>query len=250
MAADTSAATLAALAPAANVQAGQAWTNSLGLIFVPVPGTKVLFSIWDTRVQDYQAFVTDTGRTWRKPDFEQGPTHPAVLVSWIDAKAFCAWLTEKERRAGTLTSTQEYRLPTDVEWSTAVGLENEVGSTPEERNGNNNSVFPWGTQWPPPHGAGNYGPKLKLDNFANTSPVGSFAANRFGLYDMGGNVWQWCEDANNGRGGTRVVRGGAWNFIDPDRLLSSRRDNNSSDRRIDFYGFRAVLAGGGVSASR
>ena len=57
------------------------WTNNLGMVFVPVPGRKVLFSIWDTRVQDYQVFASEKSRKWPKPDFEQGPTHPAVNVS-------------------------------------------------------------------------------------------------------------------------------------------------------------------------
>lgn len=56
-------------------------TNSLGMKFIPLPGMKVLLSIWDTRVQDYQAFVNATKRSWKKPPFAQGPTHPAVLVT-------------------------------------------------------------------------------------------------------------------------------------------------------------------------
>jgi len=226
------------------------WTNSLGMKFVPVPGTGVLFSIWDTRVQDYEAFVKATGRSWEKPDFEQGPTHPAVMVSWDDAKAFCAWLTKNERSAGALTATQEYRLPTDLEWSTAVGLEKETGSTPEERreNGKNSAVYPWGTQWPPPRGGGNYNGKLNVDDFDKTSPVGSFAANRFGLYDMSGNAWQWCEDQFPSPRGDRVLRGGAWTGQDPKDLLSSFRRHHSVDARQGTYGFRCVLAGGGVTA--
>jgi formylglycine-generating enzyme required for sulfatase activity len=50
--------------------------------------------------------------------------------------------------------------------------------------------FPWGLQWPPPHGAGNYAPALKVDSIFRTSPVGNFMANRHGLYDLGGNVWE------------------------------------------------------------
>jgi hypothetical protein len=84
----------------ANATKEHSWENSLGMKFVPVSGTKVLFSIWDTRVRDYEAFVKATGREWRRPDFKQDPTHPAVNVSWIDAQAFCEWLTEKERTAG------------------------------------------------------------------------------------------------------------------------------------------------------
>ncbi len=74
--------------------------NTLGMKFVPVPISggptdqqRVLFSVWDTRVQDYERFAKETQRDWPKPDFEQGPTHPAVMVSWEDATAFCQWLT-------------------------------------------------------------------------------------------------------------------------------------------------------------
>ena len=229
---------------------------SLGMKFVPVPGTKVLFSIWDTRVQDYQAFVTATGRAWEKPGFEQGPTHPAVNVSWEDAKAFCAWLTEQERHAGTLTSSQEYRLPTDLEWSAAVGLENETGRTPQARNGKVLGIYPWGTEWPPPRGAGNYDEKMNVDDFAKTSPVGSFATNRFGLYDMGGNVWQWCEDSYEGYSGGNLIHRGASYKTKPLKsrpdgfiLLSSYRSAriHSLNSRVDDVGFRCVLAGGDAS---
>ncbi|MCX6908946.1 MAG: SUMF1/EgtB/PvdO family nonheme iron enzyme, partial [Verrucomicrobia bacterium] len=252
-AAGSSAPTPAAVAPQPAAQSGQAWINSLGMRFVPVSGTSVQFSIWDTRVQDYQAFVRATGRSWSKPEFKQGPTHPAVNIKWNDAKAFCAWLTEKERRAGTLNSTQEYRLPTDLEWSVAVGLEHETGNTPGERNHSIEGVYPWGTQWPPPRGAGNYFSTLNVDDFANTSPVGSFAANRFGLYDMGGNVWQWCEDYYDGVSGTHFLRGGNFGQAARGGMLSSFRAKYDSDqfgRRDQGNGFRCVLAGGGASTSR
>src|SRR5271163_716657 len=93
--------------------AASCYTNSLGQAFVSVAGTSVMFSIWDTRVQDYNAFASETHRPWPKPDFAQEPTHPAVNVSWDDAQAFCAWLTQKERKSGLLKENLSYHLPTD-----------------------------------------------------------------------------------------------------------------------------------------
>jgi formylglycine-generating enzyme required for sulfatase activity len=204
------------------------WENSLGMKFVPVPGAQVLFSIWDTRVQDYQRFVDETGREWPKPSFEQGPTHPAVMVSCDDANAYCKWLTEKERKSGTIADAQEYRLPTDHEWSAAVG----------------GGKYPWGNQWPPPVGAGNYATSLEVDDYKHTSPVGSFGANEYGLFDMGGNVWQWCEDWYDQNQTTSVDRGASWNFSDPGFLLSSFRSYDTRVYRSDDCGFRCVLVGG------
>ena len=73
-----------------------------------------------------------------------------VKVNWADAVAFCKWLTDKEHDDNILESRQEYRLPTDPEWSAAVGLKNEGGATPEARDGKIRNEFPWGKQWPPP----------------------------------------------------------------------------------------------------
>jgi len=154
------------------------FVNSLGMKFVPVPDTKMLFSIWETRVSDYETFSQATGRRVEKPDFSQTPNDPVCMVGWDDAKAFCAWLTEKERGEGKITRQQTYRLPTDAEWSVAVGL-------PSQKTGYINDVYPWGTQWPTPTGAGNYDPALGVDTFAKTSPSGSFSENWYGLY-----IWE------------------------------------------------------------
>src|SRR5207244_2935089 len=133
---------------------GEVWTNSLGMKFVPLDGVRI--AIWETRVQDYDAFCRATGRRHDPPDFVQGPTHSVVKVNWFDAIAFCKWLTDKEHDENVVEPTLIYRLPTDVEWSVAVGLPNEGGSTPEMRDGKIRNEFPWGKQWPPPSGAGNY----------------------------------------------------------------------------------------------
>jgi serine/threonine protein kinase len=209
-----------------------AFENSLGMKFVPAPSSKLLFCIWDTRVRDYRAFVKETGQRWTEPNFTQGPDHPVVNVSFEDAQAFCQWLGAKEKRI--------YRLPTDEEWSQAAGLPPESGTTPNEKDGQIKDSYPWGTVWPPPPGAGNYAGSKRSDSFENTSPVGSFEPNRYGLYDMGGNVWQWCDDWYESNHRKRVLRGGAWNIFSPDILLSSFRYYAPPGDRSDNTGFRCV----------
>ena len=226
----------------------KAFTNTLGMKFVPVKGTEVAFCIWETRVKDYAAYAAANAgvdESWKSPGFTQADTHPVVNVSWEDANAFCAWLTKKELAEGKIKAGQKYRLPTDAEWSVAVGLGRETGSSPEEKDMGVKDVYPWGKEWPPPKGAGNYYKILKVDNFEYTSPVGSFAANKLGLHDMGGNVWEWCEDwYDPAAKALRVLRGASWYYYGPDYLLSSTRIYDSPGGRSSDVGFRCVLVGG------
>ena len=232
---------------------GEPWENSLGMKFVPVGD--VLVGIWPARVQDFDAFCTATKRARPAPDFAQDGTHPVVRVSWEDATAFCEWLTAKELAAEQLEQGQSYRLPTDLEWSIADGLPDEGRSTPEERDGKARD-FPWGKQWPPPPGAGNFADSSGRrsgagaipgyhDGFPQTSPVGSFPANRLGLFDMSGNVWQWCRDSyKGGATGARdwgVLRGGSWGTCSAGELRSSYRNVVDRAERDVIYGFRCVL---------
>jgi formylglycine-generating enzyme required for sulfatase activity len=130
-----------------------------------------------------------------------------------------------------------FRLPTDEEWSIAVGLPEEVEGTLKQKSNKIRNVYPWGTNWPPPNTAGNYSdasnrakyaermsyvPKLD-DGFADTAPVGSFPPNKAGLYDMGGNVWEWCEDFVDEKKNIRVVRGAGWFTHSESQLLSAYR---------------------------
>jgi serine/threonine protein kinase len=252
------------------------WTNSLGMEFAPVPGTQALFCKWLTRVQDFEAFVKATGHdategmhslkadgwkqsgdAWESPGFEQGPAHPVCGVNWDDAQAFCLWLTQRERQAKRLKPEQLYRLPKDWEWSVAVGLVEPRTGTPKEKSEKIPDVYPWGREWPPPRGAGNFAgaeargadwpPDLGViagydDGFPRTSPVGSFAANQFGLFDMAGNLWEWCEDWSDGQKKTRVLRSGSWLNYAPVRLLSSFRLSFQQAYRVSSVGFRIVLA--------
>ena len=176
--------------------------------------------------------------------FKQEDTHPVVNVSWEDANAFCEWLTKKELAEGKIKAGQKYRLPTDAEWSVAVGLGKEKSGTPEEKSEGIKDMYPWGKEWPPPVGAGNYYKILKDEKFDYTSPVGSFASNKDGLHDMGGNVWEWCEDKYSPTSTGRVLRGASWSIYGPDFLLSSRRLNYAPAYRYSYVGFRCVLVGG------
>ena len=233
--------------PRENHRPQESRTNSLGMKFVSVAGTAVFFSIWETRVQDYRAYSQAAGGvdgSWDDPGFWQTATHPVVNVSWDDAKKFCIWLTEHERREGKLPAGAQYRLPTDAEWSWAVGIgDRESAGTPKEKGRRLKVIYPWGTQWPPPKGAGNYDPALGTDSFERTSPVGSFAANAQGLFDLGGNVWEWCEDFLDGTSGVHVLRGASWNFSGAGHLLSSYRNGGAPGARSTGIGFRCVLAG-------
>jgi len=125
-----------------------------------------------------------------------------------------------------------------------VGLGKEKGNTPEEKSRGVKDVYPWGKEWPPPKAAGNYGESLNVDNYEYTSPVGSFAANKLGLHDMGGNVDEWCEDKHSPTRTDRVVRGACWYYVSPGGLLSSRRIGSTPDYRYYYFGFRCVLVGG------
>ena len=143
-----------------------------------------------------------------------------------------------------------------------MGSKNEVGSTPEEKSGKI-ELYPWDIpqkrekSWPPPAGAGNYrGEEVRSgdwpsnyepiegynDGYPRTSPVGNFPANQFGLYDMGGNVWQWCEDWYNFEKQYRVWRGASWETFRADALLASYRRGVTPDTRNAIAGFRCVVA--------
>ena len=215
------------------------FVNSLGMRFVPVPGTQVLFSAWETRVQDYEAYLKATGQAWTKPGSILGPAYPASYLCWVEANVFCTWLTMKERAEGKLSAEQSYRLPSDAEWSLAVGLPVETGASPEAKSDGIKQRYPWGTEWPPPAGAGSY---AAGDNkFGDIAPVGSFRPNKLGLYDLGGNVWEWCGDLYNMNSEYRVLRGGAAVNHEQFMLLSSHRVRNETSTRDDYYGFRCVL---------
>jgi hypothetical protein len=218
------------------------WVNSLGMKFVPVAGTEVLFSVWDTRVQDFETFVKSTGynatrymyslgkdrwtewkqrgATWKEPGFSQGVTHPVVGVNWFDAQEFCMWLAKREQGSGMLPRGRAYRLPTDAEWSIGVGLQGEEGTNPKEKAGKI-KLYPWGKEWPPPKGAGNYaGEEAKKEDWPSDFMVlkGTTTVTR------GRALWEVLRQT---RTGCRQCR--RWKYHRPVR---NKRDINRSDARM------------------
>lgn len=243
----------------ASVSRNRPFVNSLGMKFLPVPGTKVLFCMHETRKGDYAAYASSQDgldESWRNVrskgvPVSEGDDHPVVNVSWEDAVSFCDWLSRKEGVT--------YRLPTDHEWSIAVGIGDleHAASSPESKTAKI-GVYPWGRTFPPRGGAGNYADVVAeaqgtgevciqgyTDGYATTSPVMRFSPNMHGLYDLGGNVWEWCEDWYNTRKEGRVLRGGAWFCGIPTSLLSSFRYRFPQAGRGDSGGFRVVLVAPG-----
>jgi formylglycine-generating enzyme required for sulfatase activity len=192
----------------------------------------------------------DPKRDWRNPGFSQGDDHPVVCVSWYDAKAYAAWLAKKTGKA--------YRLLTEAEWEYAAragaAWARPWGEDPDQacRYANVRDrtfvrvVLPGkGKKW-----NDNY--HRCDDGYVYTAPVGSYQPNKFGLYDMIGNVWEWVEDWSNGsyvgapsdgkpwlRGDTarRVDRGGGWSH-GPGVTRSANRSRFTYGDRLNYTGFR------------
>ena len=174
---------------------------------------------------------------WRNPQFEQSPADPVTCVSWTDAASFCNWLSTKEglpvaydvetgtlldaegRPTADVTKARGYRLPTEAEWEYAA---RERGR--KVRFGNGQDVArPAEMNFNAAASEFKYAEKGKLRG--RTVPVGTFKPNGLGLYDMSGNVWEWCSDIvgrypNKPRsnpyqqkglmGPRRAARGGPW----------------------------------------
>lgn len=236
------------------------WENGIKMSFVPV-GLDLMASVWETRVSDYALFVRESGQRAPRPaSFLQEPDHPVVNVSRDDAQAFCKWLTERERKAELIAQTHIYRLPTDLEWSHMAGLEEEEGISPNSRDAHKQQIFPWGVALADGEKVGNFADHALAqapgfssersipgydDGFPFTAPVGSFPANKLGIFDLSGNVQEWVSDdysaiADNYVLG--VLRGGGWNTYQIENLYTGSRNGTPPASQDTIYGFRVVLA--------
>ena len=236
------------------------FTNSLGMAFVPVPGTDILMCIHETRNADYSAYAASTpgvNEMWKKMAAQmssrEDDDRPVTGVSYEEAVAFCLWLSKKK-------GGRTYRLPTDREWSIAVGLEKKENwtqtTTPESLSERVPDEFPWGGVFPPQSAdrIGNYADVTLNAKMADKSPIGgnfsdghpytapvmSFKPNSLGIYDLGGNVWEWVEDWFNEEKQQRALRGAAWNISSRQRILSSARDSRRPHDQGNNHGFRVV----------
>ncbi|WP_411826503.1 SUMF1/EgtB/PvdO family nonheme iron enzyme [Luteolibacter sp. AS25] len=238
---------------------GKSWQNGIGQKFEPFE-ENVMASAWETRVKDYAIFLSETKhRKPTTPTFQQGPDHPVVYVSREDAIAFCKWLTERERKQERISGTHQYRLPTDKEWSKIAGLDFEIGEAPGQRDANKPNIYLWGTVWPPPVNFANYADTTAAslsgvstdriisdydDGFPRTSPVGSFQPNKYGIYDLSGNVQEWVSDniSRTSIDPLGVLRGGGWNTYLKENILIGWRNPVPATAESAYYGFRIVLS--------
>jgi formylglycine-generating enzyme required for sulfatase activity len=210
---------------------------------------------------------------WQSPGFSQQSTHPVTCVSWNDAQAFCAWLSAKEQAV--------YRLPTEAEWEYACRAGTE---TPYCSGADPDSVYAYANvadvslhaMYPEQvlrqRVAGLE--EANADGFVFTAPHARFLPNAWGLYDMHGNVWEWCSDRYSDRiykeyskeaitsgsrsqpspienphgpdttpqhehGDWRSLRGGSW-YVSPMQCRSSVRAFAESHDAICYVGFRVV----------
>lgn len=232
---------------------GKPWQNSLGLQFVPLG--KAMLASTETRRKDFAEFARATNQTPAEGRvLDADPDLPVTMVNRSEAEQFCRWLTDRERAQGLLEPDQEYRLPTDDEWSMAAYLSREVGKTPAERSLKIEGIYPWGFIWPPPARSGNYldksanSPGGKTapiprydDGMAGLAPVGSFRPDGRGLHDLSGNVWEWVSDSWKDMPDQGVLRGGSFTTAERQELLASfRRQSAAADRHPDA-GFRILL---------
>jgi len=183
------------------------------------------------------------GRKWSEPGYAQGEQQPVACVSWDDARAYVQWLAKE--------TGQGYRLPSEAEWEYAARAGGKTarpwGENPKDAcshaNVADNTTYE-GTSWEPKHDCS--------DGYWFPAPVASYQANRFGLYDMLGNVWEWVQDCyqdsytgapadgsarEGGKCEVRVLRGGSWND-DPRIARSANRSGGAPAFRSFDSGFR------------
>lgn len=196
---DTNAPTMAEL-----METNDLVTNTVGIVLV-----KISPRLWAGKYEVTQnSYEKVTGKN---PSAFKGGQNPVDSVSWNEATAFCAKLTEQEQNADQLPDGYAYSLPTEAQWEKLVdnaSLDDAIMSL----NGNRR---------------------------ASTAPVGTLKPNSLGLYDTRGNVMEWCSDSHDPA--YHVLRGGSWNtWLEPNSRIAFRW-YAKPDEAMNTFGFRVVL---------
>lgn len=187
-------------------------------------------------------FKYRAGFFWGIPGFEQDDNHPVVCVSHDDAIAYITWLNQKTGRS--------FRLPTEAEWEYVARA-------------GNRTIYPWGDSalesceysnvadanvWPG-YSKSPFGRIDCDDGYAFTAPVGSYRANRLGIFDLSGNAWEWTSDCwgkkysaekSGDICGLLAFRGSSW-MNSEKSLRSANRSKNGPSDRLNTVGFRLAI---------
>jgi formylglycine-generating enzyme required for sulfatase activity len=214
----------------------------------PVHAVTISRPFWIGRFEvtqaQYQAVMGSNPSAFQGPSYPNAAQRPVELVTWNNAVAYCTALTASEQAAGRVPAGYVYRLPTEAEWEYCcrAGTTSEFHFGPTLVCGQANFGFSY-------HSNTNC-------SINQTAVVGSYPPNAWGLHDMHGNVWEWCQDAwdfsaNYPSGPVtdpvvaccpfRVVRGGSW-FFDSNFCRSAFRYSSDPAGTLFDFGFRVVLA--------
>src|SRR5579862_1811513 len=179
-------------------------TNTVGMVLVKISSTEWV-GMYEVTQDAYQQVVGSN------PSAFPGTDHPVDSVTWNDAMAFCKKLTASEQKADQLPKGFIYTLLTQAQWEKLVD-DTSLSDAVMSLNGQRHS---------------------------STESVGSLVANSYGLYDMRGNVMEWCLDPQDKP--YRVLRGGAWDTFISINARVDFREYSAPDKTKKDYGFRVVL---------
>lgn len=219
---------------------GSDWTvPDIGMEFVWIKALNCWAGKYEVTNGEYRKFKQDHDSKDFSGDTMNGSRQPVVYVNFDDATEYAYWLTAQERKAGRLPTGYSYRLPTEKEWTTF----SQCGD---------NREYPWGNSMPPKYGNyhGAEGAVEGLDKiygyndgFPVTCPVEKSGENDWGLYGVGGNVWE-CTVKSSSDLSFDAWRGASWDDYNPVLLRSTCRDVGvlSASYRFDGGGFRLVLS--------
>ncbi|MBT4814681.1 MAG: SUMF1/EgtB/PvdO family nonheme iron enzyme [Lentisphaerae bacterium] len=218
---------------------GKGWTSpATGMEFVWTEALNCWVGKYEVTNSEYRVKEqAHASKAYRGHNLDDG-RRPVAYVTWRAAQAYPRWLTDREHKTGKLPNELQYRLPTGKEWMTFAQCDD-------------GRKYPWGRRWPPKRGrAGNYrddktplggiGIEDYQDGHVASCPVEVSWENPWGLYGVGGNVWECTTKAPLGP--FDAWRGGSWSSGDQEWLQCSARFTDSAPSQLYNTGLRLVLS--------